>query len=575
MIPSAKINQYNNSLFGHYGEIGGIGDTRMLYLQTVLSMDQLRLITLVADIKGSEKWPVRALFQREVDIERVNKELIPYFKSKKQITFFNPITLVLLPHDNNGAVIGTNIKIVDKVAIDGAHEYSCKELDGFFNIKEYKLNPAYSQIEWNDSKVKLVAIDGQHRISALKHLIHEENINDWKIPVIIATHRNLNGNSSDLLQVIRDVFVNINNNAQPINKSRSVLLDDHQLHTIATQELIQACHSNDLNETGDGLPPLLIFDWRGLEEKKEEKNSLPALVSTIEISGLFESYLFNKDDDYLMARKILEASNNELEIGSHIASTDAEKIREILRAEIIPAFLNILNKLEPYRTYSDELRTLSKSTDILRVKVIEEVKFGSKDYLPSEQKALEKTRKVISEEIIGLKDRIPDLFKLDVTLRGIISAFCDLKFSLDLNWEKNGHEGKLGWIDFSNAFVKALNESNISKLKWKSLLHICFDQTERVINYRFEAAQSALGQYFQIAAVKKIKLINFSESLKIEIINECSNTLTERVKRSIKKDLKTTLREKNPTWSKNRIDEEANSKSAREAKEFVDKIIRA
>ena len=39
--------------------------------------------TLIEDIKGSDKWQVRDLFQRNVDQNRVEDDLIPFFKNEK------------------------------------------------------------------------------------------------------------------------------------------------------------------------------------------------------------------------------------------------------------------------------------------------------------------------------------------------------------------------------------------------------------------------------------------------------------------------------------------------------------
>lgn len=578
MKPSRKNSIYNQQINGVFGEIGGAGNARLMYVQTALSFDDLKLITLVADIKGSEKWPVRELFQREVDHERVKKDLVPYFTSKDKIKFFNPITLVLLPLGDDGKVISEN-KFLQKKRIQEANdEYFSYENDEYYRFMEFADNPAFSFVEWNDKKVKLVAIDGQHRVSALKVLAEDaisRGIGDWKIPVIIACPKKFQENvaSDPILTIVRSIFVYINNNAQAINLSRGVLLDDHQLWSVVTQELIQACHDNDLSQVKNpSIPPLLFFDWRGLEEKGEKNESLTSVLTTIEICRLFESYMFPEDYDFTRARNFLNAEDNEIKVSRPMETTDTKKVREIIKIEIIPSVLHLINDFAPFRDYCIGLRKIVETQDPYKKKIVEEIRFGSRDYLPSEKVSLDNARTALTSEINKLKDSLPRLFQNSIAFRGVFSSFCDIKYSL--THENEGISLDLSWSDYTKSFMNALNDiysKNLLSLDPKKsaelLRHIVIDDFDKIIYYRYEDAAQSLGKYISILILKRLTIDGFDDDFREELLEDYLQVLKEKMKRSVRKRFRAELKEKNRSWSKARLDNESNDL----ASDYVDK----
>jgi hypothetical protein len=55
---------------------------------------------LVEDIPGSENWGYNAIFQRDIDEDRVKEELLEeYLLVEDKFKFFNPLTIALLPFD--------------------------------------------------------------------------------------------------------------------------------------------------------------------------------------------------------------------------------------------------------------------------------------------------------------------------------------------------------------------------------------------------------------------------------------------------------------------------------------------
>ena len=114
------------------------------------------------------------------------------------------------------------------------------ETPNYHSIRWVKDNPHYAVLEWSDIRTKLVAIDGQHRISALRHFWNDhesaadQSFRTWNIPVVIVSFRmDTDGDESpSVLEAVRSIFVYIDTEIKPINKSRNILLSDESVNPI-------------------------------------------------------------------------------------------------------------------------------------------------------------------------------------------------------------------------------------------------------------------------------------------------------------------------------------------------------
>ena len=167
--PPAQYDPYNQSAFGYYGELGSGANARIKFVQSAITHEDLDRITLIQNIPGSETWDVRDLFQRDVDVARVTRDLLPYFKDSNRVKYFNPLTFVLLPLADGLSTVEKELPTVVKSEIEkNNHKYTLYEVPELFRFSEHIKYPQYSSVHWNDRRVRVVAIDGQHRLSALK-----------------------------------------------------------------------------------------------------------------------------------------------------------------------------------------------------------------------------------------------------------------------------------------------------------------------------------------------------------------------------------------------------------------------
>ena len=256
LIPPTNTEGLTQSRHGFYGRFGSGGNVDVSYIQSVMDFDFLNNITLIEDIKGSDKWKVRDLFQRNVDRTRVDDEIIPFLERPDSIKFFAPLALVLLPAANE-EVDNELVEVRKENVEDEGAKYTKHSLGDSAAFFEYRDHRAFSKVKWNPNKVKLVAVDGQHRISALKTMLDDERVDplvtSMNIPILIIgfskSYNHIEGQHvPSLLDVVRQTFVYINNKSQRINESRSILLNNEDINCLAVQEVIQSAHDNDNNK---------------------------------------------------------------------------------------------------------------------------------------------------------------------------------------------------------------------------------------------------------------------------------------------------------------------------------------
>ena len=142
-VPPIHKVDYNQSIWGIYGEFGSAAATQVAYLQSAIPPADLAKTTLISDITGSEAWPVPDLFQREVDVRRVTTGLLPYIQDKQKVKFFNPITLTVLPFTNKGEVLSALPAITAFHEMRDDAEWIVHEMKGFYRFSHVSAHPTW------------------------------------------------------------------------------------------------------------------------------------------------------------------------------------------------------------------------------------------------------------------------------------------------------------------------------------------------------------------------------------------------------------------------------------------------
>ena len=560
--PPKRANVYNQEFNGVYGVFGSGTGLQAFYLQSAITPSDLDRVSLISDIRGSEQWPVRDLFQRDVDNKRIETSLLPYLETMDKIKFFNPLTLTVLPMADDGhTVLAQMPEIVDRVIDEDDQRWCTLERKNFYRIQWIENSEEYARLKWNDKRSRLVAIDGQHRLSALKRFLVHHNAGEardtfmsWRIPVIIVSFRAVEGmEPPSVLEVVRSIFIYINTQAHDVNRARAILLSDESINSVCTQELIQYSHENDVKIADRRDPkvlPLLFYDWRG-EESDKSRVAAPAAVKTVdEIRDWFERYILGEDYGASQKAGLGIDPTHELQRAfsqQTMSYQDSSLVRAHFRKELLPALSYLLQHFTPYRSYVEGLRKLEESymdgkTRELASHAFGKLRFGTSHAPDQIRGDVDKILHDIEHKVGELKESCLDsLIEMEIGMRGIVFAFGHLadKFAYP------------DWLDYSKWFTTALN--NLYSAGWLTrygerkefLRHIAVDHNDQVVNYRLGDVPKALGIYVELLVGTYGEPISSEWEVDWTPIKDVAlETISDTVNRGYKKEVRPLLREK-------------------------------
>lgn len=590
--PTPPIHEkYTKKLYGTFGELGEY-DTGVRYIQTAISVDELDDLTLVEDIPGSEDWGVRQLFQRGVSIERVEDELIPYFEDPDQRKYFNPLTIALMPMDGNE--MASNIKEIERETKEGNLEYACFEVDNYYNLFKCKQFSAYSRIEWNPHSSKMVAIDGQHRLSALKRMksryyadkddwaLEQVNFKNWTIPIVVVVIKPKpeRGKSQfKVLESFRNIFVTINKTAKRPTRCQLILLDDFNITSICCQEYLDYCHKKKKSRI-----PLLFFDWRALEEGNEVEN--PASFLRVEEFDDFHiHYLLGENDESpsLKDRKLSSKQRDALNVSELKVPLDysihgwREKIRELYRSIWIPAIERVLSEFIPTKDYIENLSSLDvacKTTDQkLALHLLKYGTIGGK-HPRSVEEGIKLEKRNLEQECRSFKEGL-QLIKQLIGLRGVFSAFGLLRIHYN-----NANNKIFSPEDYSIWFVGKLNEAytnNYLSVSQKFLRHIAIDHNEKVCNYRHREQERALGAYLALilSTYEYHSQKNVEDSKWAEPIRQYIDDIYDTIMKGYKKEVRPIIERNDPNIGREDLKKAVNKMAKQRSNKHMIELKRA
>lgn len=165
--------------------------------------------------------------QRTLNEGRVKKEIVTYL-SRQPARFFSSIVIA---------------------AIEGDPKFYPVEVtdDERFSIfrDDSRLNSSFGVLAF-DGTQKYYALDGQHRLAAIRTLLNKEDplsrdapagFEDDELSVIIVVPK-LAETEENFLQRYRRLFSNLNRYAKPTSKSTNIVMDEDDAFAIVTRRLI-------------------------------------------------------------------------------------------------------------------------------------------------------------------------------------------------------------------------------------------------------------------------------------------------------------------------------------------------
>ena len=578
---------YDQSLPGAYGTFGSGGGVQVAYVQAAIPVSQLERISLVGEIEGSDRWPVRDLFQRDVDSERVERDLLPWLQDAEQVKFFNPLTLALVPVDPTSHAIPKEIPRLEESRFtdDAGDAWSELAHPDWYRFRwpllddaEYREN---AWVDWSSGLVRLVAIDGQHRLSALKRYLRDtkgpgyDAFSRWSIPVVIgglnrqSEAREWTGHT--VLDVVRNIFVYINTQSRMPTRARQILLDDTDPVHICAQEVLQSFHHNDClppDERDDTVPPLSLFDWRGATRHGREIHSPIALKSVVELAAWLGHYVLGDqiDDEQRVALGVSESDEltKSYEEG-HLLPGHHLLVRQRFRNNVLPGFNHLLQEFTPYRDYIAAVRGLERAAEHAgdaHRHALSLLRFGSHRGMSTDAATIQDRYDELIERILDAKS-LPVLLGHDIGMRGVVYAFGALR---DWHLEWTGTDAGGPWLPYAEWFVRNLNRMQADD--WFGggghalRQYVTNMPGGEIINFKLDHAPRALGAFtvlvactYAVAADDVLAASQFDEVWESFAAGEHSlhSTLRSGYRRRYMQE----VAEKHPAWGLKRRREEA------------------
>lgn len=351
------------------------------YFAAVMSLqDLVSQIKLVENIPEEARitWSLEELFQRDIDWERVENELVNgYLKDQNKLNFFNSLTIALLPQKD--------LKIEDCY---GDPEYSpsssynnesWKKIDAGNICVEYSPDESIGLLRWHKERIFPVAIDGQHRLAALKQYCDTltpgvSNELNTKIPLIFLILDERVGfeqkQGKSLIGTLREIFIDLNKKARGVAKSRLILLDDLNIQSFCVRTLL----ASQVRDSSIDVLPLSMVTWRENDVKFDTGYSITTVVN---LEDIVDSCLDGASLDGASSleenevKKYIDKIKGKLELGIEVQNSindhlqlcanrkepfsfkteHLDAFKEAFRSQWTPYIVQVFREFTPYKKY--------------------------------------------------------------------------------------------------------------------------------------------------------------------------------------------------------------------------------
>ena len=312
--PSSNHSKAFSVLFGAF-HVGGF---RLPYFITVMSFtDIASSFSLVEDYPRykTQDWKLEELYQRSLNHERVRdmatRYLCPGVAGRPP--FFNSITIALTaqPTAPKSAVdLSTFTGTVKSYGLRGLSiSTNATEAFGALTVPQ---SGAAGQVCWlRTEELMAVAIDGQHRLAAIKEFVKQnptEGFHSFMSVVVLVLDEEFGFTSPSKmssLDAMRSVFIDLNKHAIPVSPGRNILLDDHSAYSRCVRAIISgrlalsALVKGTTQSSGAQAPradgefsrrvPLALIDWH--TENKSKFDEGPYISSVLALSWCVEKIM--------------------------------------------------------------------------------------------------------------------------------------------------------------------------------------------------------------------------------------------------------------------------------------------
>lgn len=297
-----EVREYNMPLYGVQGQFTLTPGVTVPYFASLMTIDRL-----TSELKTHEEvtpslentYTLEELFQREIDLKTINNIVDGYLNSHNKLKFFNSITVALFPKDNSGKICPNfedyqNNNPIIPAEGAGSFDSSFANKDNcenvvFGGVQFVKTQVAnLARLRWDRKKVYAMAVDGQHRLKALKVWHERKNKELTKIEsptrisvIFLLLHPNagfqsaIDGQTDGIKGIAREIFTDLNKNARKVDEATQIVLDDRSLESRCVRAIVTPSTCED----SEHLLPLSLLRWREANNRFDQRYYLNSLVN--------------------------------------------------------------------------------------------------------------------------------------------------------------------------------------------------------------------------------------------------------------------------------------------------------
>ena len=323
---------WNFERLGSYGTFATAGSLPIEYVLTSFRPNDLANLSFARDIKPNTL-DFDQLMQRDLDEERTVTALGKYLNPNPQhivrrleIVFFPPLLIACIPADD-GTIVDRypdeewDDKEKDKLnrtweglvrleffkapgSDPGAVIVRCTNDDRIQLVDPTNVNARFQLAAGKAPGAKLVAIDGQHRLLALKKLAEksQEAIENLSVPVCIlfatstskafaAENKIGNAGTPNVPGVFRKVFVDVNSKIEKVGAHFTILLNDSDVGSLIVRRFCDYV----IEKSPYSLKTLSLVEWNVKSEKDATVLTRDYSITSIGVihKGLKENFSRN------------------------------------------------------------------------------------------------------------------------------------------------------------------------------------------------------------------------------------------------------------------------------------------
>ncbi|WP_188252566.1 hypothetical protein [Stenotrophomonas maltophilia] len=385
-IPGKRpINRFTKIYQGSFGQFKTSDSFPTQFLLTSLTVNNFDDLTTASEVMDLEDYQFDELIQRDIDPERVRDIANRYLARGKDRPIFFPPLIVCVALMEAGEA--NRIKPqYDSVACDNVEEDGQEYLVSVFDTDGFRVrlpvaDAAHSdrsvlwgerenqtphryyayagELALNPARAKLVVLDGQHRLEALRLLTKSQEgreiVAPVELPVCIVWPPGAQvGRSENITVDFRELFITINSEPRKVSGHFLILLDDKRHSAMAVRELADAWKGES-----QGWRRLHLLEWNTRDDERTARRTRGFSITTISVvSEVLKAYLFEPTG---LASKLLELRSVEAEFAladpnfnpdgvsdQRRGPAVSQVMRERLRSTIVPALTRLLRGLPPY-----------------------------------------------------------------------------------------------------------------------------------------------------------------------------------------------------------------------------------